>query len=346
MWLPETSVNLETLSVLAEHGERFTVLAPHQAGRVRRLGEAHWHDVSGARIDTTRPYLVLLPEGRHLAVFFYDGPMSRAVAFERLLSNGEKFVGRLLGAFAEHPGWDQLVHIATDGETYGHHHRFGDMALAWALNHVEHSRQARLTNYGEFLAIHPPAFEVEILENTSWSCAHGVERWRSHCGCRTEAHPTWRQDWRAPLREALDALRDAARHAEGEGAAAAAHLPLCQLMLGMALQPGVEDMGDFRVGLQEAGHRKAVAVVGLHAQGEGFHDGVPDVLPVLKETPPRLGLWYVTGNHDPRDQDTRPRCDPVGARGHGQRHTVAAARRRCTPRRSRRTRPFRGGGRG
>lgn len=208
MWLPETAVNLETLEVLAEAGIRFTVLAPHQAGRLRRLGDAHWHDVSGGRIDPTRPYLVMLPGGRHIAVFFYDGPMSRAVAFERLLSNGEKFVGRLLGAFAEHPGWDQLVHIATDGETYGHHHRFGDMALAWALDHVEHSRQVRLTNYGEFLAIHPPAFEVEIVENTSWSCAHGIERWRSDCGCNSGGHPGWTQAWRGPLRHALDWVRD------------------------------------------------------------------------------------------------------------------------------------------
>lgn len=156
---------------------------------MRRLGDTHWQDVSGARIDPTRPYLVRLPEGRQIAVFFYDGPISRAVAFERLLSSGERFVERLLGGFGEQPGWDQLVHIATDGETYGHHHRFGDMALAWALDRVESGRDARLTNYGEFLAIHPPAFEVEIVENTSWSCAHGIERWRSDCGCSSGSHP-------------------------------------------------------------------------------------------------------------------------------------------------------------
>lgn len=210
MWLPETAVNLETLAVLADAGVAFTILAPHQASRVRRLGDAHWHDVSGGRIDPTRPYLVMLPGGRHIAVFFYDGPMSRAVAFEHLLSSGERFVGRLLGAFADNPGWDQLVHIATDGETYGHHHRFGDMALAWALSHVEGSRNARLTNYGEFLAIHPPAYEAEIVENTSWSCAHGIERWRSDCGCSSGAHPGWHQRWRGPLRHALDWLRDEA----------------------------------------------------------------------------------------------------------------------------------------
>lgn len=208
MWLPETAVNLESLEVLAATGIRFTVLAPHQASRVRRLGDTHWQDVSGARIDPTRPYLVRLPEGRQIAVFFYDGPISRAVAFERLLSSGERFVERLLGGFGEQPGWDQLVHIATDGETYGHHHRFGDMALAWALDRVESGRDARLTNYGEFLAIPPPAFEVEIVENTSWSCAHGIERWRSDCGCSSGSHPEWTQAWRGPLRHALDWLRD------------------------------------------------------------------------------------------------------------------------------------------
>ncbi|HPC82594.1 MAG TPA: DUF3536 domain-containing protein [Thermoanaerobaculaceae bacterium] len=210
MWLPETAVNLEALEVLAEAGIRFTILAPHQAARVRRLGDTHWHDVSGGRIDPTRPYLVRLPGGRHIAAFFYDGPLSRAVAFERLLSDGGRFVDRLLGAFAAQPGWDQLVHIATDGETYGHHHRFGDMALAWALHRIESGRDARLTNYGEFLAIHPPAFEAEIIENTSWSCAHGIERWRSDCGCSSGSHPGWSQAWRGPLRHALDWLRDEA----------------------------------------------------------------------------------------------------------------------------------------
>lgn len=210
MWLPETAVNIEALTVLAEAGVRYTILAPHQAARVRRLGDAQWHDVSGGRIDPTRPYLVMLPGGRHIAIFFYDGPMSRAVAFEQLLSSGERFVGRLLGGFSDNPGWDQLVHIATDGETYGHHHRFGDMALAWALSHVEGSRNVRLSNYGEFLSIHPPAFEAEIIENTSWSCAHGIERWRSDCGCNSGSHPGWNQRWRGPLRHALDWLRDEA----------------------------------------------------------------------------------------------------------------------------------------
>ena len=209
LWLPETAVDTESLEVLAEQGIRFTILAPHQADRVRRVGEASWRDVSAGRIDTRRPYCVSLPSGRTITVFFYDGPVSRAVAFEQLLGSGDLLARRLLGRFEADvsPPENQLVHIATDGETYGHHHRFGDMALAFALHQIETGGDARLTNYGEYLDAHPPGDEAAILENTSWSCLHGVARWREDCGCRT--HPGTSQEWRAPLREALNALRDA-----------------------------------------------------------------------------------------------------------------------------------------
>ncbi|HWO42065.1 MAG TPA: DUF3536 domain-containing protein, partial [Candidatus Eisenbacteria bacterium] len=208
MWLPETAVDLATLEVLAELGIRFTILAPHQAARVRRIGESAWSDVGGGRIDPTRPYEQRLPSGRKIALFFYDAPIARAVAFEGLLSSGEHLVERLRGAFADHRHWPQLVHIATDGETYGHHHRFGDMALAYALATIEERGVARLTNYGEFLERHPPTHEVDIIENTSWSCVHGVERWRSDCGCNSGRIPGGNQAWRAPLRAALDWVRD------------------------------------------------------------------------------------------------------------------------------------------
>ena len=210
MWLPETAVDLETLEVLAENGIKFTILAPHQAARVRRLGRGGpWKDISGGQIDPTRAYSARLPSGRRIALFFYDGPISRAVAFEGLLASGEAFAERLMSGFSDARDWPQLVHIATDGESYGHHHRFGDMALAYALQRVEADGGVRLTNYGEYLERFPPQHEVEIIENTSWSCAHGVERWRSDCGCRTGGPPHWNQAWRAPLRDALDWLRDA-----------------------------------------------------------------------------------------------------------------------------------------
>jgi hypothetical protein len=151
-----------------------------------------------------------LPSGRTINLFFYDGPISRAVAFEHILANGETFANRLVAGFSDTRTWPQMVHIATDGESYGHHHPHGDMALAFALNQIESNPEIKLTNYAEFLERHPPQWEAQIYENTSWSCAHGIERWRSNCGCNS-GRPRWTQDWREPLRKALDALRDAIR---------------------------------------------------------------------------------------------------------------------------------------
>jgi alpha-amylase/alpha-mannosidase (GH57 family) len=208
MWLPETAVDLETLEIMADHDILFTILAPRQAKQVRRIGEKDWLDIRGERIDPTMPYVQLLPSGRKITLFFYDGPVSKAVAFEGLLSRGESLAQRLLGAFDDSRRRPQLVHIATDGESYGHHHRHGDMALAYALHVIESRGLARPTNYGEYLEKHPPTHEVEIFENSSWSCVHGIERWRSDCGCNSGSHGEWNQGWRAPLREALDLLRD------------------------------------------------------------------------------------------------------------------------------------------
>jgi hypothetical protein len=139
-------------------------------------------------------------------VFFYDGARSQAIAFGGLLNDGESFVRRLMEGFSA-SSHAQLVHVATDGESYGHHHRYGEMALAWALKTIEERGEARLTNYGQFLEKFPPEYEAEIVEDTSWSCAHGIERWRSNCGCNS-GHAGWNQEWRAPLRAALDELRD------------------------------------------------------------------------------------------------------------------------------------------
>ncbi len=207
MWLAETAVDLESLDIMAEQGIRFTLLAPRQAHRVRPLSGGAWEDVSESRIDPKKPYLVRLPSGRSMNVFFYDGPTSQAVAFEHLLHRGEDFAHRLVKSFANELR-PQLVHIATDGETYGHHHRFGEMALAYALQYIDEAKSVQVTNYSAYLAKFPPQDEVEIFENSSWSCVHGVERWRSDCGCRGGRGQDWKQDWRAPLREALDALRD------------------------------------------------------------------------------------------------------------------------------------------
>ena len=206
MWLAETAVDTETLEVLAEHGIRFTVLAPKQAAEVCPLGESAWHDVRGERVDTCRAYRCDLPSGRSIALFFYDGRISQEIAFGGLLNNGENFAHRLIHAHGE-SSLPTLSHVATDGESYGHHHDHGDMALAYCLETLGRSREAQLTVYGEFLALFPPEYAVRIVENSSWSCAHGVERWRGDCGCNAGT-PGFHQRWRGPLREALDALRD------------------------------------------------------------------------------------------------------------------------------------------
>lgn len=208
MWLSETAVDIETLEILAEQGLKFTILAQHQASGIRKIDSKEWEDLGKGHIDPTRAYLCRLPSGRTINIFFYDSPISRAVAFENILNRGEDFANRLVNGFSGKRRWPQILNIATDGESYGHHHRFGDMALAFVLNHIEHNTLAKLTNYGEYLEKHPPTHEVEIRENTSWSCVHGIERWRSDCGCNSGGLPEWQQAWRISLREAMDWLRD------------------------------------------------------------------------------------------------------------------------------------------
>jgi alpha-amylase/alpha-mannosidase (GH57 family) len=204
MWLPETAVDDETLEVLADHDIGFTILAPKQAARVRARPDGEWQEIGG-RVDPSRAYRWNGRDGRGLALFFYDGPISHAVAFEGLLASGDAFAARLLAGFDNRRVGAQLVHIATDGESYGHHHPFGDMALAAACDRIEREGQATLTNYGAFLAAFPPVHEAEIVGPSSWSCSHGVERWRGDCGCNS-GRPGWHQRWRAALREALDWL--------------------------------------------------------------------------------------------------------------------------------------------
>ena len=204
MWLPETAVDLASLEALAAAGIRFTILSPAQAKRWRKLGDngdKDWPAANGG-IDPSRAYLCRLPSGKSISLFFYDGNVSRNVAFDRLLDRGEKFLERLREGFDDSRPHAQLMHIATDGESYGHHHPHGDMALAYVHFKINGDPDIKLTNYGEFLELHPPEWEVEIHENSSWSCGHGIERWRSNCGCGMGRG--WHQEWRGPLRQALD----------------------------------------------------------------------------------------------------------------------------------------------
>jgi alpha-amylase/alpha-mannosidase (GH57 family) len=212
MWLAETAVDTETLRLMAQEGVRFTILSPGQAGAVRPLGSTDdkWKDVGNGSVDPRRPYRVVFDSKKttHIDVFFYDGPVSRSIAYERLLESGAGFLSRIEQAYGKETEWPRLVNLATDGESYGHHFRFGEMALAWVFDKIEKDGSITPINYAAFLEKFPPRHEVRILENTSWSCAHGVERWRSDCGCHTAGGPEWNQKWRAPLRQGLDWLRD------------------------------------------------------------------------------------------------------------------------------------------
>ncbi len=221
MWLAETAVDKETLAVLAEAGIKFTILSPYQAARWRFTENGgQWHDASGGTIPTGRAYRCDLDGGKHINIFFYDAALARGVAFERALEHSSTFLGLIARGF-EQPGelaeapW--LVNTATDGESYGHHFKFGDMALAAALRELERDPEVEVTNYGSFLASFPVTAEVEIIENTAWSCAHGLGRWTLDCGCHIGGEPNWNQKWRAPLRDAVNYVRDmAADHFEKE----------------------------------------------------------------------------------------------------------------------------------
>ncbi len=205
IWLAETAVDTQTLEFLAENEVKFTVLSPNQVKSVRTDSDAEWEPKDYHSIDTRRAYRCNLPSGKTIDLFYYDGNTAKDVAFNRLLNSGQVLGDRLLQPF---DGENQLVHIATDGESYGHHHKFGEMALAYALEYLQQKDGVELTNYATFLEQFPAKWETQIHEKSSWSCAHGVERWRSDCGCHTGGEAGWNQEWRAPLRAAFDYLRD------------------------------------------------------------------------------------------------------------------------------------------
>ncbi len=207
MWLSEAAVDRESLRLMADNGILYTVLAPHQANRVRRIGFAsRWAPLHHESIDTRRAYRIWLDNGRQFHLFFYDAPISRAIAFQGLLHNGDQVAHRLMNSFGR-SDIAQLISSAVDGETFGHHHRFGEMAVAYALKKIRDQHMAQVTNFGRFLDDFGSQWEVDIRENTSWSCAHGVGRWKEDCGCRLNHEEGWNQKWRAPLREAFDWLQ-------------------------------------------------------------------------------------------------------------------------------------------
>lgn len=206
MWLPETAADTETLRLLAEEGIVFTVLSPYQAASVRGPG-GDWEEVSDGSIDTRRSYWIDVGDGMRLTAFFYNGHLSVEVAFNGVLDDGRLLAKRLIQALGEGSG-EALSHVATDGESYGHHHAHGEMALAAAIEEIDRDPEVSLTNYAQYLENHPPGLETRVVEASSWSCAHGVERWRADCGCASGLNSEWNQAWREPLRRSLDWLRD------------------------------------------------------------------------------------------------------------------------------------------
>lgn len=211
IWLAETAVDAQTLEVLIDCGVKYTILSPHQAKCINKIGERNWQDVSWGSIDPSCAYRYFV-EGtnkeKYIDLFFYDGSISKSVAFDNLLQDGKKFSYRLNEGYVESRDHAQIVNIATDGESYGHHTKFGDMALAYVLKVGAKELGFEITNYAQFLEKHPPQYEVDIKPVSAWSCSHGVGRWMDDCGCSTGAMPHWNQKWRKPLRQALDYLRD------------------------------------------------------------------------------------------------------------------------------------------
>jgi alpha-amylase/alpha-mannosidase (GH57 family) len=219
LWLPETAVNYPTLATLVDHGLKFVLLSPYQAKRVRPLAGGEWTPALGS-LDTTQAYRCFLPEAggdarkrRFIDVFFYDGEVAADISFGDLLTDSYRLAARLAGGYNPERARPQLLHVATDGENYGHHKKFGELALAHALTQALPQKGFQVTNYGAFLELAPPKMEVEIYlgpqgEGSSWSCSHGVGRWKENCGCATGGQPTWNQRWRTPLRESFDFLNE------------------------------------------------------------------------------------------------------------------------------------------
>jgi alpha-amylase/alpha-mannosidase (GH57 family) len=217
MWLPEMAVDVPALEALAAAGVTLTMLSPHQARRIRPAGTAAWQPAAADTLETRRLYRCPLPSGAHVDVVFRNDELSRQIAFGALLGDGARLASALLHALDGAPE-PALLTVAVDGETYGHHHAFAEMALAYALRVLVAESRVAVTNPAAFRAAAPPTWEVEIAGATSWSCVHGVGRWREDCGCHVGGEPGWTQAWRRPLRQAIDWLRDElARVYEVEG---------------------------------------------------------------------------------------------------------------------------------
>ncbi len=225
IWLSETACSPETLEFLIQEDVKFIILDPSQALAFRKFGDLQWIDVSSGNINTKNPYRAFskLNPHKYIDIFFYDGPLSKNIAFDDIIFNAEKLIGRIESLFTYNKGKPELINIAVDGETFGHHKHFTERTIAYLMKELAPKRGIKITNYAEYLSLFPPDSEVQIKpgidnEGTAWSCVHGVGRWKFDCGCNTGGEVSWNQKWRTPLRNSLNNLRDKfASHFELEG---------------------------------------------------------------------------------------------------------------------------------
>src|SRR3989338_6381623 len=214
IWLPETACNQQTMEVLIKNGIKFTILEPHQINQIKHLNDDKWHHIPVGTIDPKQPYRIFseLDPEKYIDIFVYDGPISKDIGFSDLSRDSKALANRFDGAIDRNRQTNQIISVATDGETFGHHKHFADRTLAYFLNVEAEQRGLRIVNFGEYLEENPPQYAIKLNpgegEGTAWSCAHGIRRWKDHCGCRGGGPAEWHQHWRKPLRESLDWLRD------------------------------------------------------------------------------------------------------------------------------------------
>lgn len=212
MWLSETACNNATLEVLIDEGIKYTILDPSQAEKIRKIGTNNWEEVIGGRINTKIPYRYFSKKQfGYIDIFFYDGGLSKGLAFDDVVFDAKRLMDRVDSAKINNYEKDQLISMAVDGETFGHHKHFTERTAAYLLSEYAEKKGYKIVNYGEYLAMHEPEFEVVMNEGlrgegTSWSCAHGVGRWKKNCGCHTGGYENWNQRWRRHLRNALNLL--------------------------------------------------------------------------------------------------------------------------------------------
>jgi len=211
IWLPETAVNKMVVDLLHDAGITFVILSPWQCAKVETENGSHI-DVDGNTVPYDTPFLIEGESGNTISAFFYHPQLASSISFGHMLRDADSMYGAL-----EHIVQNdrpRLLHTATDGEIYGHHEPFGDMALAALIRKVHEKDRFEFSNYATYLETHPATrgailHDGEEKKGTSWSCAHGVSRWYKDCGCHTGGEDSWNQRWRTPLRDAFATLGSA-----------------------------------------------------------------------------------------------------------------------------------------